>query len=156
LPINLFKCFILNNKRFGLLYKESCSYVGQISMKFKTVIVTVGLFALSLFACELYGQEGVELSKSEQERIDSQAKKDVQVQEQQSSDNKEAMDNAKDAKVESKANAKEAQRVGRDATAASRESKKALQMERKAQKARKNADSQSQKASDARDKSDDN
>ncbi|HJZ39948.1 MAG TPA: hypothetical protein VJ203_06260 [Bacteroidales bacterium] len=125
-------------------------------MKFKTVIATAGLFTLSLFACELYGQEPTEMSKHDRERMDSLKKVDIQVQEQQRADNKEAMDNAKDANAQSKAKAKEAQRIEQDATNASRESRKALNMEKKAQKARRNADSQTQKASDARDKSDEN
>jgi hypothetical protein len=125
-------------------------------MKLKTISLTLILSALSLFSYELYGQERTEMSKQERDRLDSLQKVDIQVQEQQKADDKNAMDDAKSATIQTKAKAKEAQRVERDANAASVESKKALKMEKNAQKARKNADQQSQKASEARDKSDKN
>jgi hypothetical protein len=125
-------------------------------MKYKTTILTLTLSTLSLFAYYLYGQDRTEMSKLERDRMDSLQKVDLKVQEQQIAEDKNAIDNAKNASIQTKAKAKEAQRVERDASAASSESKKALKMELNAQKARKNADQQSQKASDARDKSDKN
>jgi hypothetical protein len=125
-------------------------------MKYKTTILTLTLSALSLFAYNLYGQERTEMSKLERDRMDSLQKVDLKVQEQQKAEDKVAIDNAKNASIETKAKAKEAQRVEREASAASNESRKALKMEKNAQKARKNADQQSQKASEARDKSDKN
>ncbi|MBN1791430.1 MAG: hypothetical protein JW830_13090 [Bacteroidales bacterium] len=123
---------------------------------FMAAIIAAGLMATNFSAFQVYGQESPEMSNRDKERTDSLQKVDMQVMEQQRADNKDALDNAKDASMESQAKAKEAQRVERDATVASRESKKALRMERNAQKARRNADRQTQKASDARVKSDSN
>ena len=123
---------------------------------FIAAIVAAGLMATNFSTFQVYGQETPELSTRDKERADSLQKNDLQMKEQQRADNKDAMDMAKDASVESQAKAKEAQRIERDATVASRESKKALRMEKNAQKARRNADRQTRKASDARFKSDSN
>ncbi len=70
--------------------------------------------------------------------------------------NTEDLSDLKSEKKETKAKAKEAQRVEREANDAARESKIAYRQEKKAQRARKQADKQSKKAARARTKSDKN
>lgn len=111
----------------------------------------------SLFTYELYGQEQPsEMSKSEQNRMDSLKKVDAKIQQQQNAADEKTINDAKEASKETKANAKEAKRIEQDANNASNESRKALKSEKKAQKARKNADKQATKAEDARQKSNNN
>lgn len=63
---------------------------------------------------------------------------------------------AKEARRETKAKAKEAKRIQRDADDAAKQSKEALKAEERAQQSRKDADAQSKKALDARAKSNEN
>jgi hypothetical protein len=127
-------------------------------MKFKTIIILVlSLAALVLFTSESNGQERTEMSKGEQDRLDSLQtlyKRD-EIRAQREKDENTIAD-AKQDKRETKAKAKEAQRIEREANDAARESRYALRTEKKAQKARKNADAQAKKALKARNRSDKN
>jgi len=126
-------------------------------MKLKTIILTLTISVLSLCTVELYGQEKAELSKAEQARMDSLRKLHIKEQAQtQEEKNSDRMTNAVNDRKTTKANAKEAKRVGKDADDAARESKGALKAEKKAQKARKQADKQAKKAAKARKTSNDN
>jgi len=121
-------------------------------MKLRTVILTFIVSALSLFTCELYAQETNEMSDRQKAASDSIQK----AHEMQNKLDRNAIDDAKEAKNETKIKEKEAVRIKRDASDASVQSKKALKMEKNAQKSRRSADQQSKRASDARDKSDNN
>ena len=66
----------------------------------------------------------------------------------------EAMRDVKSEQVETKAKAKEAERIEGEAQDAAKQSKNELKTEKKAQKLRKQADKQAEKAEQARDKSD--
>lgn len=125
-------------------------------MKIRTIISVFSLLTATLLSLESYGQDPVDLKRREEARTDSIRKIDQNLQQQQESKDKYRMDNAKDAKKEAKAKARQEKRVQRDATNASDQSKKALRAERRAQRSRKNANQQSKKASEARDKSDRN
>jgi len=105
---------------------------------------------------ESSGQDPLDLKTRENAREDSIRKIDQNLQNQQESKDKYKMDNAKDASNDTKAKAKEAKRLEKDATNASDQSKKALRQEKKAQRTRANADEQAKKASTARDKSNSN
>jgi hypothetical protein len=119
-------------------------------MNLKSIIRTATLGGLFLFSIESFGQsadvragDGVTTDR----KIDSQT---------QQENDASRIANAKQARRETKAKAKEARRVEREADDAERQSKNALKTEERAQKSRKRADAQSQKASDARVKSDQN
>jgi hypothetical protein len=120
-------------------------------MKIKTIILALSLVGLSLFVTQAYGQARDEMGKDKQDRVDSLQ----QVLDQKGKD-EDRMAVAKNARKETKAKAREAQRVEQEASDAARESRSALRIERKAQKARKNADRQAQRASKARDRSNKN
>lgn len=124
-------------------------------MKIRAIISTFSLLCATLLSFDSYAQDPVDFNKREQARADSIRKIDQNLQQQESKD-KYRMDNAKDAKKETRAKSKQVNRVARDASDASNQSKKALKSEKKAQRSRKNANSQAKKASDARDKSDRN
>lgn len=116
-------------------------------MKFKTIILTLTLSALSLSTLELYGQKKAESSKAGLDRMDSLEK--LRIKEQETTD-KDKMNKVVNERKSTKAKAKEAKRVGKEANVAAKESKNALKAEKKAQKARKQADSQAKKAAKAR------
>ena len=120
-------------------------------MKYKAIILTLALSALSLCTLEAYGQEKAEISKAELARMDSLGKLYIkeQTQTQEAKDN-DRMTNVMNDRKATKSNAKEAKRVGKEANDAARESKSALKAEKKAQKARKQADKQAKKAAKAR------
>lgn len=94
------------------------------------------LGASSLFTYELYAQDNNRAAKREQNRKNSLQRVDQKLQDQQRLDDKNTMDDAKNASFQSKAKAKEAQRIEKDANNASIQSKRALKMEKNAQKAR--------------------
>jgi len=119
-------------------------------MNLKSIICTVTLGGLFFFSVESFGQssdaragDGLTTNR----RIDSET---------QQENDANRMANARQARRETKAKAKEARRVEREADDAERQSKNALKTEERAQKSRKRADAQSQKASDARVKSNEN
>jgi hypothetical protein len=109
-------------------------------MKYKTIILT--LAAASFFVGQAFAQDSNVVTQQE-----------AQVQNQKDEDR---MADAKLDKKETKAKAKEAQRIENEANDAARQSKNALKAERRAQKSRKQADQQAKKASNARDKSNKN
>lgn len=119
-------------------------------MKSKKLYLTLAFSALSLITYNLSGQIGSPDVKDTTEATASEEFK------QQQADDKERLDNAKEARKETKSDAKITQQVNRDAMKASKESKKAYRSEKQAQKSRSSATKQAKKAADARDKSDSN
>lgn len=117
-------------------------------MKIKRIILTLAIIAMPLSTYVLYGQTG--------NSQDTSGLITKYEQKQQQERDKQRLDNATEAKKETKADARHTQRVNKDAMNASHESKKAYRAEKKAQKARKNSTDQNKKAEDARRKSDRN
>jgi hypothetical protein len=114
-------------------------------MKFNVIILTATILSFSSITTRVYSQVT---------RTDSvQNGDEVHIQKMKDEDR---MTKVRDANDVTKANAKEAHRIGRDADNAERESRSALRAEKKAQKARKHADRQAQKALRARQKSNEN
>lgn len=125
-------------------------------MKYKNTILTITLGALSIFSYEVYAQEQGSMSKREIAHMDSvEAESKKVIQAQKTKDENTMADFRRD-KKQTKAKAKDAQRIERDANAAARESRVALRAERRAQQSRKDANKQAEKAEKARDKSDKN
>jgi hypothetical protein len=125
-------------------------------MRYKKIITVVAVSAASLFSYELLAQD-TPIGSSEYKRMDSvqTVYERDQVQTQKSEDLQRLKD-AKSERSETKAKAKEADRIEDEANDAAKQSKNALKAEKKAQKLRKEADEQSKKAEEARDKSDRN
>ena len=103
-------------------------------------------------------QDSMARSYNEKARIDSLARAYNQQEAVKDQDKRDSnnLSDLKSKKRETKARAKEAQRVEGDANDAARESKIAYRQEKKAQRAREQADKQSKKAATARNKSDKN
>jgi hypothetical protein len=134
----------------------ACSHASKNDMKKKIVMYALLLPAMFLFIghCAI-AQDSTARSN---ERIDSLANAYDQ-QETAKADqrkNTETLSDLKSEKKETKAKAKEAQRVENEANDAARESKIAYRQEKKAQRAREQADRQAKKAARARVKSDKN
>jgi hypothetical protein len=123
-------------------------------MKYKTIIFT--LAAATLFAGQAFAQNSNVMTQAQRDRKDSVETATQQEAQVQNRNDENRMADAKLDRKETKAKAKEAQRIENEANDAARQSKNALKAERKAQKSRKQADQQSKKASSARDKSDKN
>jgi hypothetical protein len=125
-------------------------------MKYKTFILTLTFIAASLTTSKVYSQSRVEMNKAELDRNDSlDAATRIEATLQQTKDENTIAD-AKVDRKETRAKAKAAKRVERDANDAAKQSRYALRSEQRAQKSRKQADDQAEKASKARDKSDNN
>lgn len=123
-------------------------------MKYKKILSLIAVSAASLFVFELFAQDSP-VSKFEYKRMDSlQAIYERDQAQTQKAENAEKMTDAKKEQVETKAKAKEAQRIEDEADDAAKQSKDAVRTEKKAQKLRKQADKQAEKAEAARDKSD--
>ena len=123
-------------------------------MTYKKILSLIAVSAASLFAFELFAQDAP-ISKFEYNRMDSLQTIYKRDQAQaQKADDLEKMTDAKNDQSETKAKAKEAQRIEGEADDAAKQSKSALKSEKKAQKQRKQADRQAEKAKAARDKSD--
>lgn len=128
-------------------------------MKNKIVICALLFGVVLLFISHsTIGQDTKTRSKAENERIDSLATayNKQRAAEDVDRNNSKNLSDLKLEKKETKAKAREAQRVEGDANDAARESKIAYRQEKKAQKARAQADKQSKKATRARTKSDRN
>ena len=123
-------------------------------MKKKVVMCAWVLPVMFLFI----GHCTIAQDHAEDSKIDSLATASNQKQavEDQDRKNAENLSDLKSEKMETRATAKEAQRVEDEANDAARESKIAYRQEKKAQKARQQADKQSKKAAQARTKSDKN
>jgi hypothetical protein len=134
----------------GMLYSCPSLMKGQNKMKTKKFFLLFTFSVVLIFTYPLFGQV-----RNSGKQDSSQNITQDDLKGQQSID-KERMDNAKDAKKQTKANSKRTQQVNRDAMDASRESSKAYRDEKKAQKARAKATKQNDKAVDARNKSDRN
>jgi hypothetical protein len=123
-------------------------------MKFKTIIFT--LAAASLFVSQAFAQSNVDMTQAQVDRKDSVEAAAHQEAQLQNRKDENRMADAKLDRTETKAKAKEAQRVENEASDAAHQSKNAVKAERKAQKSRKQADKQAKKASEAIDKSNKN
>jgi hypothetical protein len=127
------------------------------TMKISTIIYSLTLGGTLLFASQLKAQERTQMSKTEDERIDSlQTVYRSDQKKTQETKDQENLSTLKDERADTRSKAKEAQRVERDANNAAYESKNAYKAERKAQKSRRKADAQAKKAARARDKSNNN
>jgi Na+-transporting NADH:ubiquinone oxidoreductase subunit NqrC len=124
-------------------------------MTYKTFILALTFIAASLITSKVYSQSRIEMNKVELDRNDSvdTATRNAKLQETK---DENTMANAKVDRKETKAKAKAAKRIERDANDAAKQSRYAVTSERKAQKSRKQANDQAEKASKARDKSDNN
>lgn len=131
-------------------------------MKKNNTVVTLAFGALSLLSAQLYGQAQSERSEHQIYQRDSLNTADslqrVSENERQASQARDesTLADYRDNRNQTKAKAREAQRVESEANAAARESRSALRTEKRAQKARKDADRQAEKASKARIRSDKN
>jgi hypothetical protein len=126
-------------------------------MKYTKILSLIAVSAASLFTFELFAQDTQDtpVSKFEYNRADSlKAIYERDQAQTQKADDVEKMNDAKNERSETKAKAKEAQRIEDEADDAAKQSKNALKTEKKAQKLRKQADKQAEKAETARDKSD--
>jgi hypothetical protein len=126
----------------------------KYKMKYKATIVTLTMSAISFLAINVHAQEQV--SASEQHRQDSvqmASAKDAQIEKTK---DEARMANVKLDRKQTKAKAKNAQRIENEATDAAQQSKYAVRSERKAQKSRARANKQAEKALKARTKSDKN
>jgi hypothetical protein len=122
-------------------------------MNNKKILSLIAVGAASLFMFQLSAQDSP-ITRTEYNRMDSVQgvyKRD-QVQTQKAED-LQNMTDAKNDQSETKAKAKEAQRIEAEANDAAKQSKNALKSEKKAQKQRKKADKQADKAKASRDKS---
>jgi hypothetical protein len=151
------KYVICNDKTTRSVVFMFYSYAGQPFMKFKTTILALALTTVSSFTIGVYGQSQPLLTRDEHQHLDSletaQKANQAQLQDEKDKDN---LSDMRKSKRETKAKAKEAQRLESDANDAARQSKNAYKTEKRAQKARKQADRQSRKATEAKRKSDNN
>jgi hypothetical protein len=125
-------------------------------MKTIKIILPLTLCILALFTIQASAQEQTQVSNT-QDQVDSM--KTVYERDQaktQREVDSDRMTEVRNERGETKAKAKEAQRVENDANEAAKESKDALRAEKKAQKLRRKADKQAETAEDAREKSDRN
>lgn len=121
----------------------------------KTLLAT--FFVLALFTIQVSAQEQSQVSNTEENQVDSM--KTVYERDQaktQREVDSDRMTEVRNERGETKAKAKEAQRIENEANEAAKESKDALRAEKKAQKLRRKADKQAETAEDAREKSDRN
>lgn len=128
-------------------------------MKNKILTYSLLLGVMLLFISHnTIGQDTKARSNTDNERIDSLATayNKQRAAEDVNRNNSKNLSDLKLEKKETKAKAREAQRVEGDANDAARESRIAYRQEKKAQKARAQADKQSKKATRARTKSDRN
>jgi hypothetical protein len=156
------KAFITDD--FATLISARCCYYGACSsasenhMKNNMRCAVLLPVMFLLIGYNAIAQDSTARRYGEDARIDSMARayhqqEAIKDQDRKDSDN---LTDLKSEKRETRAKAKEAQRVERDANDAARESKLAYRREKKAQKAREQADKQSRKAAKARTKSDKN
>jgi hypothetical protein len=132
------------------------------NMKRKNIILTTAFGALSLLSAQLYGQTPYKPGEHQIAQRDSLNTADslyrVSENERQAIKAKDESTLAeyRDDRDQTKAKAREAQRVENEASAAAKESRSALRSEKKAQRARRDADRQAERASKARIRSDRN
>lgn len=123
-------------------------------MKYKTMFLMLAV--TSMFAGHVFAQTNDSVTQADRNRKDSVEAAVYREAQVQSRKDENRMADAKHDRKQTKAKAKNAQRIEREANDAARQSKSALRAERKAQKSRKLADKLAKRASDARDKSDKN
>lgn len=126
------------------------------NMKYKAIIITMTVGAASLFAGHALAQDSNDMTRADRYRKDSVETATLRAEQEQNTKDENRMADAKLDRKQTKAKAKDAQRIEKDANDAARQSKQAVKSERKAQKSRKQANQQAEKAAAARDKSDDN
>jgi hypothetical protein len=122
-------------------------------MKYKNIIFTFAFGIFSVLACNVYGQDVNTQQRATRDSLETVSYHEMQAQ---NTKDKTRMADAKFDRKQTKAKAKEAQRIERDANDAAKESKYAVRSERRAQKSRRQADKQSEKATKARNKSNSN
>jgi hypothetical protein len=126
-------------------------------MKTIKIILPLTFCVVTLFTIQASAQEQTQVSKTEETQMDSMKtvyeRDQMKTQRELDSDR---MTDVRNERGETKAKAKEAQRVENNANEAAKESKDALRAEKKAQKLRRKADKEAESAEDAREKSDRN
>jgi hypothetical protein len=125
-------------------------------MKYNNIFLALAFSTASLMTTTVSGQVQYEMSREEQHRKDSIEAVNADAAAVQQTNDKNRIADAKADRKETKAKAKAARNVERDASDAAQQSKQALRSERKAQKSRRQANDQADKASKAREKSDNN
>ncbi len=122
------------------------------------MIGTLALCAVTLMATQASAQEdSSKMTKAEFRRLDSlELARNNELRHIQKNADAKSISTLKNKQSDSKAKAKEADRVKSEADDAAKQSKNAYKAERKAQKMRKQADAQAQKATKSREKSDKN
>lgn len=125
-------------------------------MNYNTIFTTIGLAALVLVSGETKGQGRTEMTRFELKRMDSLEVASIIYGDQQKiKDDKRSAD-ARKYSAQTKAKAKQARLMQKDADDAGRESRLARKSEQRAHKARKQANFQNDLALKASDKSDKN
>jgi hypothetical protein len=124
-------------------------------MKYKAIIITMSVAAASLFASKTFAQDNT-MSQVQRDHQDSVQTAKVTEARLETTKDENRMADAKLDRKQTKAKAKNAQRVENEASDAARESRYAVRAERRAQKSRKQANKQAEKAAKARDKSNSN
>ena len=132
----------------------------KIYMKSNNVLLYALILSVVFFSSshQVTAQDSTAAGNQYNAQIDSVAK--VYRQQESAKDeqrkNSENLSDLKSDKKETRAKAREAQRIENDANAAARESRVAYRQEKRAQRVREQADKQAKKASKARIKSDNN
>jgi hypothetical protein len=116
--------------------------------------IIIGSFFLLPFCMQ--AQDRSTMSKIEIAKMDSVDSATMKANQLEKTNDENRMADAKLDRKQTRAKAKDAQRVEQEANSAARESKAAVRAERRAQKSRKEATRQAKRASDAREKSDKN
>jgi hypothetical protein len=123
-------------------------------MKFKNLLFAVSLVAFTMIATHSFAQ--TEREKKQTQINDDQTKIDVERNAKRQNDADALDQEYKDKANEAAADAKEANRINKDAVDAAKQAKKSARLEKKAQKARTRAEKQVEKANKAATKSDNN
>jgi hypothetical protein len=122
-------------------------------MKYNKTIFAM-LLAMTICFTHAIGQDQTDPSSmADRQRVDSLERISMTTLQAQKAKDESKMADAKLNKKQTKAKAKAAQRVEKDASDAAKQSKYAVRAEKKAQRARKKADKQEDRAAEAREKS---
>jgi hypothetical protein len=124
-------------------------------MNYKTIIMVMSVATASFFTGQALAQDNP-MSQAQRNQKDSVEDATLREAQAQNTKDENRMADAKLDRKQTKAKAKNAQRIENDANDAARESRYAVRAERRAQKSRKQANKQAEKAAEARDKSNSN
>jgi hypothetical protein len=125
-------------------------------MNYKTIVITMTIAAALFCTTNVNAQEQSQMARSEHHDQDSVEMASLHEAQAEKIKDDNRMADAKLDRKQTRAKAKNAQRIENDADDAARESKYAVRAERRAQKSRRQANKQADKALKARAKSDQN